>query len=206
MSTSAVHVREAQRRRTRNAIVAAAADLLSRGRTPSVVDVARAADVSRRTVYMYFPTLERLLVDATAGILGREDGVERIFNDGRSRNATERIDALSRILLKADDDTLALGRRLIALTIESPKRASSGATRRSRRRIAWIELALAPIRDRVTREQFDRLVSGLAILLGWEAMIVLRDVRGLTPLQESRVIRWAATALVDAILRERRHR
>jgi AcrR family transcriptional regulator len=42
--------REAQRRRTRKAIVDAAMRLIARGTTPSVNDVAAEADVSRRTV------------------------------------------------------------------------------------------------------------------------------------------------------------
>ena len=42
--------RPAQRRRTRKAIVDATIALLARGGTPSVADVAAAADVSRRTL------------------------------------------------------------------------------------------------------------------------------------------------------------
>ena len=61
--------RVAQRRRTRNAIVAAAKQLISEGVTPSIDDVAAAADVSRRTIYLYFPTVDQLLLDATVGLL-----------------------------------------------------------------------------------------------------------------------------------------
>ena len=56
--------RERQRRRTRKAIVDAAVELLGRGWEPSVAEIAEAADVSRRTVYLYFPTAEHLLADA----------------------------------------------------------------------------------------------------------------------------------------------
>jgi AcrR family transcriptional regulator len=59
-------LRPAQRRRTRKAIVDAAIALLSQGVTPSVDDVAAAADVSRRTIYLYFETFDQLLLDATA--------------------------------------------------------------------------------------------------------------------------------------------
>jgi AcrR family transcriptional regulator len=61
--------REAQRRRTRKAIVDAAVRLSSQGATPSVDEIALAADVSRRTIYMYFPARDELLLDATAGAL-----------------------------------------------------------------------------------------------------------------------------------------
>src|SRR5437762_8567166 len=56
--------RERQRRRTRRAILDAAIRLLSTGREPSMAEIAEAAEVSRRTVYLYFPTLEHLLADA----------------------------------------------------------------------------------------------------------------------------------------------
>jgi AcrR family transcriptional regulator len=59
--------RVAQRRRTRKAIVAAAGRLLHGEAEPSVAAIAAEADVSRRTVYMYFPSLDQLLIDATLG-------------------------------------------------------------------------------------------------------------------------------------------
>src|SRR5512140_3415920 len=56
--------RPQQRRRTRMALLSAAAKLLAAGKTPSVTEVADAADVSRRTAYRYFPTQDQLLVEA----------------------------------------------------------------------------------------------------------------------------------------------
>ena len=61
--------RTAQRNRTRKAIVDATMRLVAEGGSPSMADIAEAAEVSRRTIYMYFPTLEHLLIDATLGVL-----------------------------------------------------------------------------------------------------------------------------------------
>src|SRR4029079_151129 len=61
--------RVAQRRRTRRAIVEAAAELLRAGAEPSVNEIAAAAEVSRRTVYLYYPTLDQLVLDATISTL-----------------------------------------------------------------------------------------------------------------------------------------
>src|SRR6478736_7420584 len=88
--------RARQRRRTRAAIVQAAADLLRSGVTPSVGDVAEAADVSRRTVYLYFPNLDQLLLDATLGLLSQsavDEAIDAADGDG---DATERVTAMIR--------------------------------------------------------------------------------------------------------------
>lgn len=57
-------------------------------------------------------------------------------------------------------------------------------------------------RGRLDDEQFERLVSALALVIGWEAMVVLRDIRGLDATQERKTTVWAARALVDAMLTE----
>jgi hypothetical protein len=46
------------------------------------------------------------------------------------------------------------------------------------------------------------LTSALAIVVGWEAMLVLRDLRGLDQREEEEVSSWAARALVWAALEE----
>jgi AcrR family transcriptional regulator len=64
-------LRETKKRRTRETIAQAAADLFRQHGfdAVSVDDVAAAADVSRQTVFNYFPTKEKMLFD-------REDEVE----------------------------------------------------------------------------------------------------------------------------------
>jgi AcrR family transcriptional regulator len=194
--------RVAQRRRTRKAIVEATARLLTEGANPSVSDIAAAADVSRRTVYMYFPTLDQLILDATLGAMassgyGSELDFERYGDDVHAR-----IDALVKTLLRMSDDALPLGRRLLRLTVDAEGPDDPAAPRRGYRRVAWIEQALQPLRARLAAEQFDRLVSALSMVIGWEAMIVLRDTRGLSRRQEQRVTLWTAHALIDAMLAE----
>jgi predicted DNA-binding transcriptional regulator YafY len=56
--------------------------LLAQGAEPSVNDIAAAAEVSRRTVYMHFPTLDQLMLDAT---LGPSTSTRRSRGCGRTR-------------------------------------------------------------------------------------------------------------------------
>ena len=56
--------------RTRALMVATASDMMRRGISPSVSEVAEAAGVSRSTAYRYFPTLADMLRAVVAEALG----------------------------------------------------------------------------------------------------------------------------------------
>ncbi len=191
--------RERQRRRTRKAIVEAAAELLKRGADPSVTEVAEAADVSRRTVYAYFPTQEHLLADAA--LEATRQGVEPRFE--ASGDPAERLEALVRAMQQGFAETEQLGRTIIRATVGAPTGSRAGGEsgrvpRRGYGRVEWIEGALEPLRDTLAPERFERLVSALTLLIGWEAMIVLEDTRGLSPPEAEEVCVWAALTLLAA--------
>jgi AcrR family transcriptional regulator len=195
-STLSPRGRPAQRRRTRTAILDATIELLRDGHTPMLDEIAAAAEVSRRTIYMHFPTLDQLILDASMGALAGRD-IEAEFEP--HTEAAERVASIANTLFDHAEDWLPLGRRMVALTAANPP---AGGPKRGQRRVDWIERAVAPLRDRLTDEQHDRLVSSLSIVLGWEAMIVLHDIRGHAPQRDREVAVWTAQCLVRAILEE----
>jgi AcrR family transcriptional regulator len=191
--------RAAQRRRTRGAIVAATRQLIAAGKSPSIDEIATAADVSRRTIYMYFPTLDQLILDATVGLLSETTVDAALDPDRYGDDVVARIDGLARALVQLAPESLPLGRKIISLTVASPP---ADGVRRGYRRLEWIERALEPAKSGLSEQAYGRLVSALAVVLGWEALIVLQDVRGLDAAQQEETIRWATRVLVDATLGE----
>ena len=203
--------RERQRRRTRRAIITAAAALLARGKDPSVSEIADEADVSRRTVYQYFPTLEHLLADAALEAARTTATIEPAFDTLSSLE--DRVEALVRAMQQGFADTETLGRTIVRLTVGGAgaggsrgdahdTRTEQRAPRRGYRRVVWIERALEPLRDDVSPEHFERLVSALTLLMGWESMIVLQDTRALSTAEAEEVCVWAARALLAATATE----
>jgi len=192
--------RPGQRKRTRKAIVDAAMALLARGGTPSVDEVAKYAEVSRRTVYLYFPTFDQLLIDATLGALSQA-GVDRaIEGDAGGSTVEDRVERAVRALMHMTPDVERLGRALIRLTVDpQPGRP---VQRRGYRRIEWIESALAPWRDRLDGASWLRLVCALAMVTGWEALIVQRDVCGLSPREGEELSVWVARAILRETLKD----
>jgi AcrR family transcriptional regulator len=183
--------------------------LLERDETPTVANVAAAADVSRRTVYLYFPTFDQLLLDATIGALSQASVDRAIDPPARAGpdadDVDDRVDRMVRALHHVSPQVERLGRALIRLTVDGATTPHPGhPARRGYRRVEWIESALAPWRDRLGPERWRRLVAALAMVVGWEALIVQRDVCGLTAAEGEELSVWAARALLRAALDELR--
>lgn len=192
--------RVAQKRRTREAILAAAKRLLADGHTPSIDEIATAADVSRRTIYMYFPTLDQLFVDATSGLLTERTIGPTLEAGELSDDPLERVDEYADALLRLAPEAMPNARRMLRLTVDSERPAD--AAPRGYRRMEWLNRVLEPLRADLNDEQYERLASALSVVLGWEAIIVLQDSRGLEQPEIDHVLRWAAHTLTEAILAE----
>ena len=73
---------------------------------------------------------------------------------------------------------------------------------RAGRRVRWLRNALAPARERMDEESFERLGAAMCLCVGIESLVVLRDVCGLEAEEAEEVTRWAAFALLGASLNE----
>jgi len=202
--------RSAQKRRTRRAILAAAVELMRRGETPTAGSVATVAEVSRRTVYHYFPTQERLLTEAALeGVRAEVEGALALADPG---DVWARLDTLVAEGLRSSLAREVELRTIIRLTVEQrlaepqggePQQGGSrAAPLRGGRRVEWIETALAPVRARLGETRFERLVSALTVIVGIDALLVLRDIRRLDHAEVEAVSHWMARTLVRASLEE----
>jgi hypothetical protein len=143
--------------------------------------------------------LDQLLLDAAIGAMGL--GVDAALDAANGQDAPSRVEVLISALTEEMARTLPLGRKLIKLTVDLPLDGSG--PKRGYRRIGWIEKAIEPIRPRLSPDQFEQLVSALAVMIGWESFIVLFDVRGLDQDQARQIVTGSALALIDAALQIR---
>lgn len=189
-----------QKRRTRAAIVTAAADLLRRGQTPTVAEVADAALVSRATAYRYFPSQEYLLSEAALN--NNREEVDRVLEAADSASGPEsRLDAVVQAIQERTIRQEGGFRVLLRLSLEQSFNGSAAQEapdwrRRGGRRLDWIEQALAPVWDGLDDRAKERLVGGLSLCMGIEALVVLRDICGFSPQQAIEISRWTAQAIL----------
>lgn len=186
--------RRRQKARTRDALVEAARALVGQGHDPTVEEVAEAADISRATAYRYFPNREALLVAAHP-----EVEVLSLLGEDPPKDLEERLDrvvvGLVRIFLDSEDSY----RTMLRLSLEANTSGRELVLRKGRRYL-WIEEALNPLRDRLSAEEFQRLVHAISITAGIEALVTLIDLGGLSRKRAVEVIRWASRAVLRSVL------
>jgi len=190
-----------QKARTRKDLLQAASRLMKQGRAPTLEEVAEEALVSRATAYRYFPSAEALLVEASVDVA--VPGPEEMF---RGETSTDPVARLQRVETTLYDMILAnepLLRAMLAHSIQQGMRADEDGKvpRRQNRRIPLIDAALAPARDEFKPGALKTLMKALALIMGPESSIVVKDVLQLDDADARKVKRWAIRALVEAARR-----
>jgi AcrR family transcriptional regulator len=180
-----------QKARTRDALIAAARELLAQGVTPTMEGAAAAASISRTTAYRYFPNLRALLVAAYPHI------------DQRSLLGPEPpSDPLARLEIVFEDQARRIlryepeMRAVLRLSLEPDSKDGPALPMHRGLRIGWIEDALAPLRGEMREDDLTRLIYGIGATLGIEAFVWLTDIARLSRDEAVAILRSNALALL----------
>ncbi len=188
--------RRNQKARTRDALVAAARELLATGITPTVEEAAAAAAVSRTTAYRYFPN-QRALVVAAHPEIDRTS----LLPDDPPADPEERLAVVIAETTRIVLDWEAQLRASLRLSLE-PGEEPTGPVLRRGRVIGWLEDALAPLAT--THPQVNRRALAVAIraATGIEAFVWMVDVAHLPREKAASTMEWTARALLRSALRD----
>ena len=186
------------RARTRRLMLETATRLMQAGKTPSVSEVAEAAEVSRATAYRYFPSqaaLVEAVVDAALGPI--------LTWKSRSPDAEERVEDLFRASLPRLDEFEATFKAALKLSLDQWGQRKAGASETEPQfmrghRVELLRDALEPLRAHLPKQEVDRLAQALSLIFGIEALVVLKDIWGLDSKGAETVATWAALTLVRA--------
>ena len=184
--------RSAQKARTRDALVAAARDLVAAGVTPTVEDAAAGASISRSTAYRYFPNERALLLAAHPEIAATS-----MLPADPPEDPAARLDAVVCNFSAMILDTEAQQRTMLRLSLEADAAERGALPLRQGRAIAWIAEALDGVRNDLSDEQFRQLVLSIRATVGIEAIVWLVDVAGLSRNDAVALTRWSAQALLQ---------
>lgn len=192
-----------QKARTRAAIIAAAKELQRKGTAPTIEQAAEHARVSRATAYRYFPTKEALLIELSA--MTDPAPVEALLANLTTEPVEKRlrllIDTFDGFALAEEEHVRTFTRVSQDTWLRSRRNGEDAPVVREGRRMRWLETVLAPLDD-LSPERKRRLQAALALTLGGEAIITMKDVCRLDNDESLDVLRWAAIALLRTALQE----
>jgi AcrR family transcriptional regulator len=166
-----------QKRRTRNALIAACQELITAGADINMPAVARAALVSEPTAYRYFPDLGSLLEEALAGI--EPDPAAALAAGADPADPVERVAYAAELLATLVIERQGAIRALISVSIAR----GNAAALRPGYRFALIDQALAPLssQNSIDAAPLEQLRRDLAVVISAEAVFTLTDLYGLDP-------------------------
>jgi hypothetical protein len=133
--------------------------------------------------------------------------IESLLDHLPSTDAAERLEAVlnafHRIAI-AEEPLFRTALRVAQdIWLRSDRRGDSDApTVREGRRMRWLEVILAPLGDELSPEWRRRLQAALALTLGMDAIVVMKDVCGLDNDETLAVLNWASAILLRAGLGE----
>lgn len=205
MHASSPDVRANQKNRTRAAIIEAATAMMREGRPPTVAEAAERALVSRATAYRYFPTQDSLLLDVV-NVEALVRPVEDLVASFPTDDAAQRLAALAGTFttaLLSDEALVRTGERVYMDTWLANQRDGNPTPVRAGRRMRYIDEALRPLGERLGEPGRKRLRCALALTLGTEALIAMKDSAGLHDDEEIvATLEWAAGALLRTALQD----
>src|SRR5262249_17531007 len=189
------------RARTHRRLLASAMQLVRRGRTPSVAEVALTAGVSRATAYRYFPNRSTVIAAVVAESLGPVRRYEPRASDGRQRVRELFSQTFPRFKEFEPHMRAALQ---LSLEHESLERVGLLEEPRYRRgfRRDLLRRAAAPLRNTLGRRRFNQLLKALSLVYGIEAYVVLKDIWGAGDREVEEIARWMVDALINAALHD----
>ncbi len=187
-----------QKERTRSVIVEAATRIFRGGATPSVAAAAEAAKVSRATAYRYFPTPESLLIEV-AGITPMFAPVEQLVQTLEGEDAEARLLAFAKTFNEITFANEAQMRMALKVYLDTWLVARDRAPTppvREGRRMRWLEGVLQPAKRGSTKKHWRRLQAALALTVGTDAMVIMKDVCRMDDEEAQEILLWAAQTLL----------
>jgi AcrR family transcriptional regulator len=187
--------RISQKRRTREALIAAARELVATGETPTIEAAAERASISRTTAYRYFSNQRALLFAAHP-----ETATVSMLPADAPDDVVTRLELVVEAYTRMIGETEAQQRTMLRLSLEADPAERARLPLRQGRAIKWVEEALAPLHTEMSEAEIHRLALAIRSATGIEALVWLTDVGGLSREDATDLMRGSARALLQCAL------
>lgn len=184
-----------QKNKTRTRILNSAKILMSKKRNITLEEVAYNAEVSRATIYRYFPNINLLCTEASLDVHYLTPNV--LFEQVVGMPIEERILYIQRYYNKLAQDHELIFRRYLSTVLNES--IVSRKKIRGARRVEAMALVLDSFKKDMTKQNLNNLKNITSILMGIDALIVAKDVCGLSNKEADNTLKWGIEMILKGI-------
>ena len=183
-----------QKLETRSKILESAKQLVRQGIDFNLEDVANNAEISRATIYRYYPNLEILSYEVGIDIGTKTP--EDIIEDLKDCSLNDKILGIQNYYNDHAVNNENAFRKYLSAVLTSASEKKRGARRNKTLQLALMKSDLRP------KEKKD-LVHFLTILMGIEPLIVAKDVSGLDNKEFKELMSWGMKLVLKGFFEDK---
>ena len=184
-----------QKIKTRTRILQAAKQLMAKNEKISLEDIAREAKVSRATIYRYFSNIDLLCTETSLDIhhVSPPDLLEEV----KELTLEQRILFVQNYYNQLAQDHELLFRRYLSSVLTAS--VDSKQKLRGARRAETMNLILDSVGSGLSKTNRKHLKNISTVLMGLDALIVAKDVCGLSNQETHNTLEWGMKMILKGI-------
>ena len=184
-----------QKIKTRTRILSAAKRLMAKSKKVSLEDIAQEAKVSRATIYRYFSNIDLLSAETSLDI--HHISPQQLLEEVKELTLEQRILYVQNYYNQLAQDHELVFRRYLSAVLSAS--VDSKQKLRGARRAETMDLILDSIGSGLSKKDLKQLKNIATVLMGIDAVIVTKDVCGLTNQQAKDTLQWGLNMILKGI-------
>jgi AcrR family transcriptional regulator len=194
-SISLQHGRVNQKLKTRTRILHAAKQLMAKNQKITLEDVAAEAKVSRATIYRYFSNFDLLCAETSLDI--HHIAPTELLEEVKALTFEQRILYVQNYYNQLAQDHELVFRRYLSSVLSAS--VDSKQKLRGARRAETMDLIMSSINTGLSNKDLKHLKNIATVLMGIDAVIVAKDVCGLSNQQTSESLEWGIRMILKGL-------
>ncbi|MFT6998091.1 MAG: AcrR family transcriptional regulator [Cryomorphaceae bacterium] len=185
--------RTKQKLQTRSLIIQTAKKMMDNPQSLTLEEVAKKASVSRATIYRYFPSIDMLFSEAAIHLDYKTP--EELNEELTGLTVSDKIRHIQKYYNNFGlQNEVAYRRHLSVVMLEAIK---NNEKLRGGRRVEALKMALEPLKSNMSKADWERLINATALLSGFDALVICKDVCGLDDGDAEKLLEWMIELVID---------
>lgn len=191
-----------QKLKTQQRILETAKKMLLSKKDFSLEDVAAKMQISRATIYRYYPNIDILCLDVAIAMTNKdpEDFSHYVKDMNLAQSLFYVQDYFNNLIQKHETPF----RKYLSLVLDKSVKGEKASAHRGGRRPKTLEIVMEPFRDEIGNKNYENLKNIVTVLCGVEPLITNKDVNRLNNKQSNELLKWGLEMILKGIAADKK--